>query len=127
MAEAVDGLELVPDEEDVALARLVGEEIDQVALEAIGVLELVDHDRLEAQRLPLADLRVVAEKRPRSELEILEVERRLAALRRRVRLRKAVQELLEEIPVAHRELVEGRLLDGDTASSKLADRSPRAR
>ncbi len=113
MAEAVDRLELVADEEDVALARLPGEEIDQIALEAIGVLELVDHDRLEAQRLPLADLRVVAEKRPCSELEILEIEGRLAALRRRIRLGEAVQELLEEIPVAHRELVERRLLEGD--------------
>ena len=82
-------------------------------MEAIGVLELVDHDRLEAQRLPLADLRVVAEKRPCSELEILEIEGRLAALRRGICVGEAVQELLEEIPVAHRELVERRLLDGD--------------
>ena len=80
----------------------------------LRVLELVDHDRLEPQRLPLADLRVVAEERPGGELEILEVERRLAALRGRVCIREAVEELLEEIPVPHRELVEGRLLDGDT-------------
>ena len=89
------------------------EQIDEVALEAIGVLELVHHDRLEAQRLPLADLRVVAEKRSCCELEILEIEGRLAALRRGVCGGEAVQELLEEIPVPHRELVERRLLEGD--------------
>jgi hypothetical protein len=44
VAEAVDRLELVADEEELLAAH----ELDELALQAVGVLELVDHDRAEA-------------------------------------------------------------------------------
>ena len=53
--EAVDRLELVADEEDVARARPAAQQVDDVALQAVRVLELVDHDRAEPQLLGLAD------------------------------------------------------------------------
>ena len=59
--EAVDRLELVADEEEV-VAR---DQVDQLALEAVRVLELVDADLAEAQLLALAD-RVVAASRSRA-------------------------------------------------------------
>ena len=80
--EAVDRLELVADEEP--LGALTGEQVDQLALEPVRVLELVDHDRAEAQLLALAQVVVVAEQVAGAKLQILEVERRLAVLRRRV-------------------------------------------
>src|SRR5581483_7322017 len=51
VAEAVDRLKLVPDEEDIRAGA--PEQIDEVALQAVRVLELVDHDRAEAQPLAL--------------------------------------------------------------------------
>ena len=57
VAEAVDRLELVADEEQL----LAGDQIDQVALKAVRVLELVDHHCAEPPRLPLPDLVVLAE------------------------------------------------------------------
>jgi hypothetical protein len=106
--EPVDRLELVPDEEEV-LGR---EQIDQLALEAIRVLELVDEHRPEAPALAFSDRRVVAEQIARGQLEVLEVERRLGGLRGGVGIGKAPQEVLEEASVARRHLVERRLLDG---------------
>src|SRR5581483_7937858 len=91
--------------------RAAGDEIDQLALEAVRVLELVDHDRAEAQLLALADVGVVAEQVPGGELEVLEVERRLALLRGGVRGGEAVEELLEQVAVGGREGVEGSVLD----------------
>ena len=108
--EPVDRLELVADEED--LGHGAGEEVDQLALEPVRVLELVDHDRAEAQLLALPDRVVVPEQVARPELEVLEVERRLAVLRGRVRAGEAAEQLLQELAVAQRELVERRLLDG---------------
>ena len=105
--EAVDRLELVADEEEV-LGR---EQVDQLALEPVRVLELVHEHRAEAPALPLADRRVVAEQVAGGQLEVLEVERRLARLRRRVRVGEAPQQLLEQGAVARGELVEGGLLD----------------
>ncbi len=54
VAEAVDRLELVADEEHV-LRRPAREQVDQLALQRVRVLELVDHDRAETQLLGLAD------------------------------------------------------------------------
>src|SRR5206468_3660552 len=49
VAEAVDRLELVTDEEE--LRRGTAQQVDELALQAVRVLELVDHDRPEAQLL----------------------------------------------------------------------------
>ena len=105
--EAVDGLELVADEEEI-LGR---EQVDQLALEPVRVLELVDEHRAEAPALAVADRRVIPEEVPRAQLEIFEVERRLALLGGRVSVGEAPQELLEQRPVSDCELVERRLLD----------------
>ena len=75
-------------------------------MQAVRVLELVDHDRAEAQALALADLRVVAQQVARVELEILEVERRLARLRVAVRRGEPLEQLLQERAVARRRFVE---------------------
>ena len=109
VAEAVDGLELVPDEEPLGVRP--GQQIDELALESVGVLELVDHDRTEAQPLTLAQRLVVAEQVAGVQLQILEVERRLALLRGRVLGREAVQELLQQLAILQGQLVERRLLD----------------
>ena len=109
--EAVDRLELVADEEELLALRALGEQVDELALEAVRVLELVDHDRPEAPALPLAYGRVVPQQVARGELEVLEVERRLAVLRRAVGGAEALEQLLEEVPVACGELVESGLLD----------------
>ena len=47
MPEAVDRLELVADEEELGVRG--AQQVDELALEAVRVLELVDHDRAEAQ------------------------------------------------------------------------------
>ena len=89
VAEAVDGLELVADEEELLPVRALGEQVDDLALEPVRVLELVDHDRAEAPALALAHAGVVAEQVARGELEILEVERRLTLLRGARRRRRS--------------------------------------
>ena len=66
----------------------------------------------------------LAEQVARAELQVLEVERRLAVLGRRVRVREAEQELLQQLAVAQRELVERRLLD---RLARLLVASPPAR
>ncbi len=109
--EPVDRLELVADEEELRPGRTVGDEVDQLALEPVRVLELVDHDRREAQVLALADPLVRAEEVARVELQVLEVEHPLAPLRRFVRACEAFEQRLEQVAVANRELVERRLLD----------------
>ncbi len=48
----------------------------------------------------------------RTQLQVLEVQRRLAVLRLAVRLREARQELLQQLPVAGGELLEGERPDG---------------
>src|SRR3954469_25063533 len=109
MSKAVDRLELVADKEQLGIGR--AQEVDEVALKPVRVLELVDHDRAEAQALPLANLGVVAEEVARLEQKVLGVERRLTRLRRRVRVCEALEELLQERPVARGSSVESRLLD----------------
>ena len=108
MAKAVDRLELVADEEELGLRR--PQQVDDLRLEAVRVLELVHEDRAEAGLLALAQLRLQPEEVTRLELEILEVEGRLARLRLGVPLGEERQELLQERAVAGRSLVEGGLL-----------------
>jgi hypothetical protein len=111
MPESVDGLELVADEEDLLAVRALGEEVDELALEAVRVLELVDHDRAEAPALPLADVGVLSQEVSGEELKIFEVERRFPLLGRPIGTLEGSEQLLQEIPVAGGELVEGSLLD----------------
>ena len=109
VAEAVDRLELVADEEELRLG--CPQEIDDLGLEAVRVLELVDEDRAETRPLALAELGLRAEEVARLELKVLEVERRLARLRLGIALREQRQQLLQERAVARGGLVERSLLD----------------
>ena len=122
VAEAVDGLEFVTDEEELLALLALGEQVDDLALEPVGVLELVDHDRAEAPALALAHGRVVAEQVAGRELEILEVEPRLPVLRCPVREAEAVEKLLQQVAVAGGQIVERRLLDA-AAGLLVAHRS----
>ena len=70
MAEAVDRLLLVPDDER-AVRR---QEVDELELERVRVLELVDHDAREAVRVGGAQRRVVAQQIAGVELEVVEVQ-----------------------------------------------------
>src|SRR4051794_4999271 len=91
--EAVDRLKLVADEEELRrraphlgfpgrrwsrLCRVwrrqpgARDQVDELALEPIRVLELVDHDRAEAQLLALADRVIVPQEVARRELQVLE-------------------------------------------------------
>ncbi len=121
--EPVDRLELVADEEDLSFRA--PEQVDELALEAVRVLELVDHDRAEAFALAGADLGVVAQQVARVQLQVFEVERRFARLRLGVRGGEAGQQLLKEDAVACRCLVERRLLD--RLQRLLVRRGPLAR
>ena len=121
VAEPVDRLELVADEEDVGVRA---HQVDQLALQAVRVLELVDHDRREAELLPRAHVVVRLEEIARAKLQVLEVEHRLAVLRRLVLRREAGQEILEELAVARGDVVERRLLD---RGQRLRVRRARAR
>ena len=103
--EAVDRLELVADEEELLLGA-GAEEVDEVGLEAVRVLELVHHDRAEAELLGLPDRDVLAQELPRPQLQVLEVERRLAVLGLGVGGREAGQQLLQELAVTRGELLE---------------------
>ncbi len=110
MAEGVDRLELVADVEDLLLDP-GGDEIDEVALERVRVLELVDHDRAEPQLLGLSHPRVRGEEIAGEQLQVLEVERRLALLGGAVLGGEQVEELLEKVAIAGGGVLERRLLD----------------
>ena len=107
MAEAIDGLELVADEEDLVACH----QVDQLALEAVRVLELVHEDRAEAPARVVADLLVQLQKGAGLQLQVFEVECRLASLRLGVGRVELTQDLLEERAVARGDLVQSRLLD----------------
>ena len=71
MAEAVDRLELVADDDQ--LAARPAQRLDQPQLQAVGVLELVDHQVAEAPAVGLADLGALQQ--PGGEdLQVLEVD-----------------------------------------------------
>ena len=108
--EGVDRLELVADVEHV-LARAAGHQVDQLALERVRVLELVDHDRAEPELLRLPHPLGAGEQVAREQLEVLEVERRLALLRRLVLRGEQVEQLLEEVAVTGGRELERGLLD----------------
>src|SRR5439155_21331101 len=91
--EAVDRLELVADEEELAV--LARQQVHELALETVRVLELVDHDRAEPPALALADLVVFPEELAREELQVLEVEPGFAVLRGAVGPVVGEQQLLQ--------------------------------
>jgi hypothetical protein len=110
VAEAVDRLELVADVEDLGFGS--AQEIDEIALQLVRVLELVDHDRAEAQRLAFADRLVLLQQVARAQLQILEVQCGLARLRLVERLGIALEQLLQQIAIVRSQLIERGLLDG---------------
>ena len=88
VAEAVDRLELVADgEQVVALERL-----EHVELQAVGVLELVDHDQREALRPAPPVLGIGREQVAHAELEVLEVQARALRLGLGVALAEALEQ-----------------------------------
>src|SRR6185312_1209388 len=95
------------------------EEVEELGLEAVRVLELVDHDRAEPLARALADLLVAAKEVARPELEIFEVERRLPCLRLLVLGGELGEELLEERAIARGELLER---GGDGGLPRLDER-----
>src|SRR6266550_5699219 len=99
MAEAVDRLELVTDEEALVIPRPAREQIDQLALQSVRVLELVDHDRPEAQLLSFSNRLVVTQEIARAQLQVLEVECRLAVLPLLVRRGEPGKQFLQKITV----------------------------
>jgi len=110
VSEAVDRLELVADVEHFCFRT--AQQVDELALEPVRVLELVDHDRAKTELLALADVGVVAQQVAGAQLEILEVERRLAGLRVVEGGGEAFEQLLQQLAVMRGDLVERRLLDG---------------
>jgi hypothetical protein len=107
VAEAVDRLELVADEEDL-VAR---DEVDELTLEAVRVLELVDENRPESPPRIVPHLLVHAQEVAGAELKVLEVERRLSRLRLGIGGVEGAEQLHEQRPVARRDLVESSPLD----------------
>ena len=108
--EAVDRLELVAHGEDLGEIG-VRNEVDELALQPVRVLELVHHDQPEPQLGRLTDSRVVPEQVARRELQVLEVDGRLATLRRRVLGAEALEQLLQEITIVSGQLLECRKLN----------------
>ena len=91
VAEAVDRLELVADREQVpALERL-----EQVQLQAVGVLELVDHQQREALA-PARPLGVVGQQRAHAELEVVEVHAGAGGLALRVLGGEAAEQAVDQ-------------------------------
>ena len=132
MAEAVDRLELVPDEEDVLPGGPAAENVDEVALEAVRVLELVDHDRAKTQLLGFAHPLVAQQQLACAELQVFEVERRLPLLRRGVFGGEELKQLLQQVPVARGEpraptAAAGRARPNASARSPRASRPERLR
>ena len=109
MPEPVDRLELVADREHLGEIRM-RDEVDHLALEPVRVLELVDHDHAEPEPGRFANVLVVAKQVAGGELEILEVDDRLASLRSGVLDAEALEKLLQQIAIVRRELLERRPL-----------------
>ena len=78
MAESVDRLELVADEEQPRIGP--PERADQAELQGVGVLELVDQQVAELLAVALAHPLVAGQKRYGLQLKILEVEGRAGGL-----------------------------------------------
>ena len=101
VTEPVDRLELVADGEDLGQLGM-RDQVDDLALKAVRVLEpSTMTSRKRSSTLSRTCRRRAA--RPRSELEVLEVDGRFTALRSRVLGREAFEQLLEQIAVVRRQ------------------------
>ena len=81
-APAVDGLVVIADREDVAVAA---EEANQLVLRPVGVLELVHQQEVEAPLPGRQPVRMLPEERQRMQHQVVEVHRVLGPERRRQR------------------------------------------
>ena len=92
MAEGVDRLQLVAHRAGV-LAR---HQLEQLELQGVRVLELVDHDALEALAVAGGDAGLAGQQVAREQLEVVEVDSAAGALGRRVGVGVAPQQLVDE-------------------------------
>ena len=93
MAEAVDGLQLVADREQVASV----EAPQYRELARIGVLELVDHQQLEALGPGGPQALAVGEQLPRQQLEVVEVHDAPKSLEPLIGPCEALEQLSEQL------------------------------
>ena len=92
VAEAVDRLLLVSHEEQVVAV----ERAEEVQLQRVGVLQLVDHDALEALGVGAAQRGLAGEQVAGVQLEVVEVQRRAGALGLGVGVGVVAQQLVEQ-------------------------------
>ena len=109
MPESIDGLELVTDREDLGQV-VVSDEVDELALEPVRILELVHHDHPEPQSSRLTHRRDVPKEIACGELQVLEVDDGLTALRRCVLGAEAHEQVLQEVAIVRGQLLECRAL-----------------
>ncbi len=95
------------------------DQVDELALEPVRVLELVHHHHPEAKPCLLANSGVVPKQVAGRQLEVLEVHHGFAPLRLRVLRAETFEQLLQELAVVRRQLLErcalrclARLLEG---------------
>ena len=96
VAEAVDRLVLVADHEHPGLGA--AQHLDQPELDPVGVLELVDHDLVEALAPDPGERRRCAQEVERAQLEVGEVERRALLLEPLVARVHALEQAFERRP-----------------------------
>ncbi len=92
MAEGVDRLQLVAHRAGVVARH----QLEQLELQGVGVLELVDHDALEALAIAGGDAGLADEQVAREQLEVVEVDAAASALGRRVGVGVAPQQLVDQ-------------------------------
>ena len=92
MAEGVDRLQLVTDRAGVVARH----QLEQLELQGVRVLELVDHDALEALAVAGGDPGLAGQQVARQQLEVVEVDAAASALGRRVGVGVAPQQLVDE-------------------------------
>src|SRR3712207_6897671 len=117
MAESVDRLQLVTDREQVVAL----EELEDVELDAVGVLELVDHQQGEALAPARPARRRGGQQVACEELEVGEVEASAAALAGPIGGVEAAQEAFDQRQRVARVMVGARLRVGleDRKSTRL--------
>ena len=106
MAEPVDALELIADEEELA----AGDKVDQLALEPVRVLELVDEHVGEPLAVRLRQVGPGEQKVARAELEVGEVHQAARVLQVAVRRVEQHQQPLQLGQVGRGQVVAGGLL-----------------